>query len=227
MNRRAAMYFFEKVSYPSHWDELADEALIKLYQETGDQLIICFLMNRHKTPIVAISFRFLRNREAVEDFVHDLYLRLVDKLRKAEVRKFSAFLSTMVKNKHKDDLGKHDVRVNYEIRVQNNKDPFYQNSWDFDMDNPLSEERLKGYFEQGVLSRMEYNCLKDRSQGMKPAEIAESLDPQILGLFPQEGQKTCEEFIKLKKKKVFGALERSYKKMKETLGEDFTGYFQT
>lgn len=220
------MYFFEKVSYPSQWEELADEALIEQYQQTENQLIICFLMNRHKAPIVAISFRFLRNKEAVEDFVHDLFLRLVDKLKQAEIRKFSAFLSTMVKNKHKDDLGKHDVRMNYEIRVQKSKDPFYKNNWEFTIDNPLSEERLKEYYNQGVLSRMEYNCLKDRSQGMKPAEIAKNLEPQILGLFPQEGQDTCEEFIKLKKKKVFGALERSYRKMKETLGEDFSRYFE-
>ncbi len=226
---RAAMYFFDHGSYPQEWAELSDEALLEQYKETSDQLIVCFLMKRHKTPIVAISYSYLKNHEAVEDFVHDLFIRLVAKLKDLNVQNFSGFLVTMVKNKHKDELGKHKVREGYENAVIRKGNSFKEeeDKWGFIIDNPLAEQKLAGYFQEGTLSEMEFTCLRFRSQGLKPAEIAKQIDPSVLGLYPEKEQVDCPDFINHMKKKVFGALERSYKKMRDKLGNDFEGYFQT
>ena len=226
---RAALYFFDHGPYPHEWEELTDNALLESYKKTSNQLIVCFLMKRHKTPIVAISYSYLKNQEAVEDFVHDLFIRLVDKLKDAHIQRFTGFLVTMVRNKHKDELGKHKVREGYEneekSRMMLAKDS--GKDQDFILDNPLSEEKLATYFREGTLSEMEYTCLRYRSQGMKPADIAKLIDPQILGLYPNEDQRDCPEYFLRIKKKVFGALDRAYKKMREKLEKDYDSYFQT
>ena len=226
---RAALYFFDHGPYPSEWEELTDNALLESYKKTSNQLIVCFLMKRHRTPIIAISYSYLKNQEAVEDFVHNLFIRLVDKLKDANIQRFTGFLVTMVKNKHKDELSKHNVRQGYEneekSRMVLSKNE--EKDQDFILDNPLSEEKLEEYFQEGILSEMEYTCLRYRSQGLKPADIVKLIDPRILGLYPKEGQMDCPKFILRIKKKVFGALDRAYRKMREKLGNDYDGYFQT
>ena len=223
---RAAMYIFDHVPYPAEWEEMSDESLLGHYQSTSDQLIICYLLKRHKAPIIAISFSYLKNAEAIEDFVQDLYERLVIKLPEAEIRNFKSFLITVVKNKHKDDLGKYEVRQAYQQAERIRRDPFSDNDWDFELDNPFSAEKLKELSQQGRLSPMEGLCLEMRAQGLKAGDIAKLIEPKVLGLWPKEGEQDCPEFLQLKKKKVFGALERAYKKMKALLAKDYQQYFQ-
>jgi len=107
-------YTFDSAIYPKHWQSLSDEALINQYRTNHDQLIVCYLLHRYKTPVVAISFSYLKNEEAVIDFTHDLYIKLVELLKHCDIQRFPSFLVTIVKNKHKDDLSKFRTVKNYE-----------------------------------------------------------------------------------------------------------------
>jgi len=219
-------YSFD-LPYPTEWQKLSDEALITQYKQTGNQLIVCYLMQRYKSAILAISMSYLKSEEAVKDFTHDLFIKLVKLLKQSEVQKFQSFLVTVVKNKHKDELSKFTTSKNYENRPDHPSAFHPEQKQDFELDNPINAEALQKLKDEGELSDMEHACLSMYLDEFKSGEIAEHIDPKILGIKQDElATYTPQELLTLKKEKVYGAIERARRKLRRLFQKEYGGYFK-
>ncbi len=226
-NKLNSRYSFDNAIYPEHWQELSDETLLNQYRESNDQLIVCYLMQRYKAPIVAISYSYLKDEDAVIDFTQDLFIKLVELLKHCDVQRFQSFLITVVKNKHKDELSKFKTVKNYEQKFNHLNSIDEEEDRHFQMDNPLKPAILKRLKQKGKLSEMEYSCIAMQLNGLKSGEIAELIDPSTLKLGNDELQgMTLQEILNIKKDKVYGAIERTRKKLRKILQEDFGDYFK-
>ncbi|RMG22382.1 MAG: sigma-70 family RNA polymerase sigma factor [Bacteroidetes bacterium] len=219
-------FFFDAARYPHDWHKEPDEELVARYQKTGNQLLICLLLQRHKAPIIGLSMRYLKDMDKVVDFCHRLYEKLVKKLKDKEADNFQAFLLTVVKNMHKDDWDKHKVRERYQKEHPPKEAHSEENRYHFGLDNPLSQEKLLELRQKNVLSAMEYACMKLYLQEMKSGEIARVIDPAELGI-KADNDLTEEALYQLKKDKVYAAIERARRKLREHLGNDFGDYFKS
>ena len=76
----------------------SDEALIHAFQVTGDQKALATLLKRYAGYVIAFAGQRLKDREAVKDFSQELYLKLSEKLKTAEVRNFKSWLYMVMRN---------------------------------------------------------------------------------------------------------------------------------
>lgn len=76
----------------------SDEALIRAFQTNGEQQALVALLKRYSGYVIAFAGPRLKDREAVRDFSQELYLKLSDKLKTAEVRNFKSWLYMVMRN---------------------------------------------------------------------------------------------------------------------------------
>ena len=222
---KSGHYFFEEVTYPAKWENWSDKKLIRLFQRWSKRdpdhpqklLLLCYLMKRHQAAIIAISFRFLRNEDAVREFTHELFEKLCVKLPGTQIQHFGGFLSTIVRNMHLDKKKKLKKIVDIsEVELpENGKGSEYELI--MRLDNPLTHEKLDQYLNQNVISRMEYECIKLILVGLKSGEIAKIIDPTILGMQEHTSSEPEEEYFQRKRKKVFDAVDRARRKLRKHL----------
>lgn len=82
----------------SRSDSPSDEELIRAFQEEGDQQALVLLLKRYAGYVIAFAGQHLRDREAARDFSQELFLKLSEKLKKAEVRNFKSWLYMVMRN---------------------------------------------------------------------------------------------------------------------------------
>ncbi|MGB0429633.1 MAG: RNA polymerase sigma factor [Bacteroidia bacterium] len=106
---------FRKTNY----SQIADEVLAAQYAKNHNSEIIGELMKRYHSQIVAFGFKSFKNQDDVQDFVHDVFEKLSEKLKSAEVKQFKAWLYTTMRNMFYDDGRKQIVRETFAANEQN------------------------------------------------------------------------------------------------------------
>ena len=86
--------FLNRKKYNSH----SDEELILLYKKEQAKFCIDIFYNRYGHLLLAIAFKYLKNREDAEDVVMNLFESLGNKILKYEIQNFKSWLHTTVKN---------------------------------------------------------------------------------------------------------------------------------
>jgi RNA polymerase sigma factor (sigma-70 family) len=76
----------------------ADLELVARYKVTGDPVHLGALFERYAHLVLAVSLRYLRNREDAEDAVLEIYERLSTTLLKHDVANFRSWLGAVVAN---------------------------------------------------------------------------------------------------------------------------------
>ncbi len=77
---------------------MSDLELIAQYRQQGDARCISILMDRYANQIVAFGLKQMRKHEDVRDFANDVYIKLADKLKTADVQEFKSWLYTFMRN---------------------------------------------------------------------------------------------------------------------------------
>lgn len=78
--------------------KFTDIELIEAFRSSGDLALVSQLMDRHREAITGMAYNYLKDREEVQDFAQELFIRLRDKLEKAEIRNPRSWLLTVVRN---------------------------------------------------------------------------------------------------------------------------------
>lgn len=178
-----------------------DAELVRYYQKTEDMQAISLLMDRYSDAIVGLSMRYLKNEEDVRDFANDMYMKLVDKLRDADVRNFRAWLLTTVNNKLNDLGRKAKVRTGYANSFKGKGEETIEENLDFGMDHHLIQSAL------GMLSEKEQQIIHDL-------------------YFEEKSYQDIMDEMGLTFNQVRGTRDRAIKKLKISLGADFGQYFK-
>jgi RNA polymerase sigma-70 factor (ECF subfamily) len=105
---------FRKTNY----SQIADEVLVAQYARNQDSEIIGELMKRYHSQILAFGFKSFKNEDDVQDFVHDVFEKLSEKLKSTEVKQFKAWLYTTMRNMFYDDGRKQMVRETFAANEQ-------------------------------------------------------------------------------------------------------------
>ncbi len=87
--------FLSKATPPS---KMSDLELIASYQKKGDATCISILMDRYADQIIAFGLKQIRGHEDVRDFTNEVYLKLAEKLKTAEVQSFKSWLYVFMRN---------------------------------------------------------------------------------------------------------------------------------
>lgn len=228
--KKLSPYFFDELIYPAHWKDMADHILLDEYKyhlekqpmDTTSQLVICFLLKRHKGGIILVSRKYIKHEEQLIEFTHDLFIKLIKILQKVSIKSsFCGFLLTTVKNMHQDALRKNKPKVDIETLHSKPHPHNLENQIGQELDFPLSDEKLKVLKNKGILSVREYECIKLALIGYKPREIASEIDEAILDMIEIKTLKDPEDRFSSKLKKIHGALERARKKIKRHFGKNY------
>ncbi len=222
-------YFFDAPLYPPEWRDMDDAHLVELYQKEVElptlhnkaQLIICFLMKRHKGGITLVSRSFVSSEKEIVEFTHDLFLKLVSVLKSLKIeRNLGGFLLTTIRHMHIDRMRKKKAlplgdKLN---DLGHHYSPF--NQVDMKLDYPLSEADLLRIKGSGLLSQREYQCINLVRMGYKPREIAREVDCKTLEmeellLIPNDNER-----LESKIKKIYAAIERARSKIKGSFDID-------
>ena len=226
--------FFDDIPYPPQWNQISDEVLTRQYYKRcrrkpydhKPQLIICYLMKKHKAGILLVSRRYMDDNLDIEDFVQDLYLKLVNVLKRKKVKKrFGGLLLTMVSNMHRDILREKKRKFHYDIEEAYDlaDRDMIKRSVDLIMSFPLNHEKLDELHEQGVLSALECYMGKQLLDGSKPREIEALSTAADLGIENAKIHPDPERHRRQKIRRIYGAIERLRNKLREYYGTDNQG----
>lgn len=76
----------------------ADEALLEAYRTLGEPDYLAELYRRHMHLVLGVCLKYLKDTEAAQDAVADIFEKLAGDLREHEVEQFKPWLYTVAKN---------------------------------------------------------------------------------------------------------------------------------
>jgi RNA polymerase sigma factor (sigma-70 family) len=76
----------------------SDADLILLYRKEKAKFCIDIIYNRYGHLLLAIAFKYIRNREEAEDVVMNLFENLGNKIQQHDIQNFKSWLHTTIKN---------------------------------------------------------------------------------------------------------------------------------
>ena len=95
-----------------------DELRLQLYRNTGEQSVIGDLFNQYMHLVYGLCLKYLKDHEASQDAVMDIYETISKKLLKTEVKHFKSWLYMVSKNHCLMILRKNNPEVNTEIIME-------------------------------------------------------------------------------------------------------------
>ncbi|MEO1448419.1 MAG: sigma-70 family RNA polymerase sigma factor [Bacteroidota bacterium] len=180
--------------------EMEDKELVAQYQATQRQEALAVLMDRYMDSVVGISMRYLKDEEAVRDFVGDMYVKLTNAVLTNEIKHFRSWLHSTVHNRLKDLKRKAQVRNNYRSQLT------------------MEIEHM----EPGVQRQMDLNGLKKAIANLSEKErlIVEAI------YFQEMSYQEIMETYGWSFNQVRGTRDRAMKKLKAVLEADFSDYLK-
>jgi RNA polymerase sigma factor (sigma-70 family) len=83
---------------PHQLKALGDEELVQLYQKEEDPLLVGELFERYTDLAFLVCMKYMKEEEAAKDVVMQVFEKLINDLKRYEVRNFKYWLHTVVKN---------------------------------------------------------------------------------------------------------------------------------
>lgn len=121
-----------------------DIQLIEQWQTTADSRCLALLFERYSHLVSAICIKYLKNREDAQDAAMDIFEKLPNELRKANITYFKSWLYMVAKNHCLMRLRKATLHVvseqNMSYSLDNQLDWSESPSDDDDFDNPQLEK---------------------------------------------------------------------------------------
>lgn len=79
-------------------NKLADDELIAKYREQGDREVISELFKRYSHLVYGVCLKYLRDEDDSKDAVINIFEKMMEDLKKHEIRYFKSWLYMVVKN---------------------------------------------------------------------------------------------------------------------------------
>ncbi len=90
--------FFKKSKKVAPIDNQSDEDLVKLYQENGDLEVLGKLYQRYTGLVFGVCYNYLKNEADSQDAVMQIFEKLIESLKKHDVKNFKSWLHVLTKN---------------------------------------------------------------------------------------------------------------------------------
>ncbi|MFH1195524.1 MAG: sigma-70 family RNA polymerase sigma factor [bacterium] len=92
----------------------SDMELVELYKSSGNKKHVGDLFNRYSHIVLGMCISYFKNQETAKDAVMDIFEKLFEDLKKHEVKNFSAWFYSVIKNYCLMKLRSEKVTVPYE-----------------------------------------------------------------------------------------------------------------
>ena len=102
---------------------LDDQTLVAEYKESQNKDLIVELMDRYSPQIMAFGARYVKDRDALRDFGQEVFLKLCEKLLRAEVDQFATWLYVFMRNMFYDQQRRQQVHQRY-LQAQPREDSY-------------------------------------------------------------------------------------------------------
>ena len=110
--------------------EKSDIEIVNLYKKNADKKLIGELYQRYTSFVFLISMKYMKDEEASQDIVMQVFEKLFEDLKKYEVKNFKSWIYSVAKNqcllnlrKTKSEDGKQkDFKINSEIIMESDED---------------------------------------------------------------------------------------------------------
>ncbi len=135
------------LSTPKKREEKSDAELLDLYVQSGRTEVLGVLYNRYMPLVYGLCLKYLKNAEAAEDAVMQLFEVLLDKVGKFEIREFRPWLYTVARNHCLQGLRKtkREIVTDFGAVVMESDDPAHP----FDgEENEIRTDALRQCIEQ-------------------------------------------------------------------------------
>lgn len=82
---------------PSH-TSLSDEALLLQYRQTADNSWLGLLLQRYTLLLLGVAMKYLKDKEAAQDAVQQIFLKALTRLPEGEIQNFKGWLYILMRN---------------------------------------------------------------------------------------------------------------------------------
>lgn len=147
------------------FNQLSDGELLERYRESRDTGLIGILFSRYQHIVLGIGLKYLKDPNAAEDAVMDVFETLIITLQTTVVQNFPAWLGTVTRNhlnkKYRNDsrfrveLFEDESSVLQEVDVESPPDGTLRKEWEI---AEIREERLRDAV--GRLNSQQQHCIR-------------------------------------------------------------------
>lgn len=140
-------------------DKLSDEELIIRYRRRGDLRIVGILFDRYAHLVYGVCLKYLKNREASQDAVMEIFEKIVVELKHRDVRVFRSWLYVLARNHCLMQLRSQKIHEDID-RISENTDYLFMESYPemHPLDEDLQNKKLKDCLEN--LSSEQKHCVE-------------------------------------------------------------------
>ncbi|HSK11611.1 MAG TPA: sigma factor, partial [Phnomibacter sp.] len=80
------------------YNNIDDKELADMYRSTGDQKVLAVIYARYSDLLFGVCLKYLKDMDSAADACNDIYLELVDKMKRHDVQHVKAWLHTLARN---------------------------------------------------------------------------------------------------------------------------------
>jgi len=132
-----------------------DEELIGKYRETNNQEYVGRLFERYATFVFAISMKYLKDKEKSRDNTMQVFEKLLDNLKRFEVKNFKAWLHMITKNQCLMLLRSEKTRNKNITLYSNDEKSFMENEIEPHLDDVNEKEINLSHLNEALKSLAE------------------------------------------------------------------------
>lgn len=97
------------------YNHISDQELLHQYYKTDDNKLLGILLQRYTMLLLGVCMKYLKNEEAAKDAVQQIFLKVINELRRYPVQYFKSWLYMIARNYCLMQLRKHNIKYVQEI----------------------------------------------------------------------------------------------------------------
>lgn len=148
--------------------KLSDEELVHRYASRGEELAFAALFQRYSHLVYGVCLKYLKAVEPAKDATQQIFIKLLDDLKRHSIEYFKAWLYQVAKNHCLMQLRKNDPVIDKELQEEIVE---FEDEWH----QKVKEEKFLNQLEAAVqdLNRKQRVCIRHfYLDGMSYAEVA-------------------------------------------------------
>jgi len=102
------------------YSNYADNELINIFSETGDNRFVGILYQRYGHLVLGLSIKYLKNKDEAQDAVIQIFANLINDLKKHKIEYFKSWLYVYSKNFCLMELRKRQSTLKKELELKEN-----------------------------------------------------------------------------------------------------------
>jgi RNA polymerase sigma factor (sigma-70 family) len=126
--------------------KLADEELIHRYVHRQEDIAVNVLFERYGHLVLGVCLKYLKEQEAAKDAMQQIFIKLLDDLKRFEVQHFKSWLYQVCKNYCFMQLRRTQPVVNNELIANGEVDMEFEEGWH----HKIEQEQLLDKLEAAI-----------------------------------------------------------------------------